>query len=753
MIQTRPRREGRGLAAVVMALLALVATFGMSVGAVTAAPAATMKVTPSASSVAGGTTFTVDIVQSASVGTLGSQGTLTFDPTLVQVKDLKSGLSFVKGFNVFGASFDGTADRVKVAADKANQTGTVVFVASASNPAGDATVMTVTMEGVKGPGGKASFALRATSIFDQDGNTLSPAITAGAVTVAETPGVTAPPKPSGFVIQSAAPEPAVLSVVPEATEVAVGGTVKVDIKITTTSLQVGLVKATLTFDRSLLQVQAVDPGPLAPGAPLKSGLTTIEAGISQANASGTLTEVTVALPTASDTSQGLDGIVIVVTMKGIANGTSTIDLGAKLETPDGGDVPRVSQGSQLVVGSGGPKPGDSPAPGANSTDPGGASGGLSFDPLFATLAVILVLLALGDLMIFVMPRRARKQRLWFRRWPLAVSLCLGLVPVAMFVLLVAVVVVNALPALGDPGLGALLGNKFVYILSGQGNVNDPTSFAWGLLPALWGTIEITAVAVLVALPVSLAMAVVSTEFPMGVVGRVVRPLVSMLSGIPPIVYAVSLLIFVHTFMIPKFAADSSFSLLQVASTLPGSPQVPPAPDTYNSGTFPWGTTMVGGNSVLLGGVLVALLLIPFMTPMIADAIRNVPTSAREASLALGANRTYTLRRAILPVAVPGMLTAVALGTLKAAGDIVIVSLAVGWEANAMPSPILDIFEKTPSLASEGANMITAFNGGGVSLQPAVSIGFLTALFFLFAAGVMVLSMNGLKARWRRRLGA
>jgi phosphate transport system permease protein len=221
------------------------------------------------------------------------------------------------------------------------------------------------------------------------------------------------------------------------------------------------------------------------------------------------------------------------------------------------------------------------------------------------------------------------------------------------------------------------------------------------------------------------------------------------------VYAVSLLILVHVFMIPKFAADSTYNALKLDPTIIGANPAtwPPSGVPFDPGSYPWGTTLVGGNSVLLGGILVALLLVPFMTPMIADAIRNVPTSAREASLALGANRVYTLRRAILPMAVPGMVTAAVLGTLKAVGDIIIVSLAVGWEANTIPNPVFDLLEKTPSLAAQGANMITPFNtpGGGPTVQPAASIGFLTALFFLVAAGAMVLLMNYLKARWRRRL--
>jgi len=735
-----------GLFAVLLAFVMLLGNGGTAV----AASGATLRAEPSASSVAGGTNFTVAIVENAGIGTIGAQGTMTFDPTLLQVTDLKAGPGYGKGLSVFGASFEGSADKVKVAADKANETGTVVFEASGTIPAGDATVVTLTMEAVKGPGGTATLAFRAPSMLGQDGNVLTVTGSSGTVTVAATAGVTAPPRPSGMVVASAPPDSAVLTLAPASPQVAVGESVAVEVKISTTSTKVGLIKASLTFDNSLLQVSKVEAGPLVTGVALQAGLTTIAAGIETANSTGKLNEVKVAVPEGAD-AQGMDGTVLIVTLKGIADGTSTLDLGAGLETPDGGSIPVVAQPSQLMVGTGGTKPstGTTDQAGATSGDSGPFAG---VDPLFVGLAAILAVLALGDLILFVIPRRPRKQRLWLRRWPFAVASVLGIIPVIMFTMIVVIVVINALPAVSDPGLGALLGDKFIYQFSGQGTQGNWT---WGLLPALWGTLEITVVAIVVAIPVSMAMAIVSTEFPMGPVGRVVRPLVGMLSGIPPIVYAVSLLILVHVFMIPKFAADSTYNALKLDPTIIGANSAtwPPSGVPFDPGSYPWGTTLVGGNSVLLGGILVALLLVPFMTPMIADAIRNVPTSAREASLALGANRVYTLRRAILPMAVPGMVTAAVLGTLKAVGDIIIVSLAVGWEANTIPNPVFDLLEKTPSLAAQGANMITPFNtpGGGPTVQPAASIGFLTALFFLVAAGAMVLLMNYLKARWRRRL--
>jgi phosphate transport system permease protein len=318
----------------------------------------------------------------------------------------------------------------------------------------------------------------------------------------------------------------------------------------------------------------------------------------------------------------------------------------------------------------------------------------------------------------------------------------------MFAAIVAIVVINSLPAFDNPGLAALFDTRFVGVWSAEGAVAP----AWGLLPALFGTVEITAIALLIALPVALALAIVTTEFATAPVGRVLRPLLGLLSGIPPIVYAISMLVFVQAFMIPKFAANATNSTFSAASIGANPATWPPSGVPFNAGSYPWDLTG-DTNSSLLAGILVALLLIPFITPMIADAIRNVPSSAREASLALGANRSYTLRKAILPRAAPAIMSAVMLGTLKAVGDVVIVSIVAGTEADGIPSPLLDIFEHTPGLAAQGANLISPFKTPGAQYSPVSgSVGFLCALVLLVLAALMILLMGYLRERWHRRMG-
>ena len=312
--------------------------------------------------------------------------------------------------------------------------------------------------------------------------------------------------------------------------------------------------------------------------------------------------------------------------------------------------------------------------------------------------------------------------------------------------MVVLLVANALPALSDPGLGDLLSTKFA------GNLSAVAGDL-GLLPAIWGTLEITIIAIAIALPVSLAMAVVSSEFPMGPVGRILRPLLGVLSGVPPIVYAVASVVLVTVFMVPKFAADSTFGTFQPAAIGANPATWPPADVPFNAGAYPWDVTG-GPNSTLLGGVVIALLLIQFLSAMIFDALQNVPSAAREASFAVGANRSHTLRKVILPMALPGIVAALSLAILKALGDTLIIGFAVGWEANSVPSPAFDVLERTPSLAAEGAGLLGGFNaGGGCKIGAQCATGYASGVLLLVLAMVLVLATTWIQNKLRARVKA
>jgi phosphate transport system permease protein len=710
-------------------------------GTASAGEGATLRVEAPASPAAAGSTFEVSIIQDAAVVTTGVQANLQFDAVLLQVVDFKLGPAYTGGILAFGSSTDGSNKSVEAAAAAANKTGVLRNVAafllpgSGSVPAGEAVALVVTMQALSGPGGVSNLALEALpsspiQMLDEAGSLLPVATTGTTASIAAAPGATGPPRtPEPTAAPTAVPSPtpalgsAVITVAPASGLIAQGEQSTIVIRLLTDT-PVSQITTDLLFDRTILQIIDVVPGPGWEGATLLVGQPwqTKDQVIDASNGAGTLPRVGIMLPLETAAMAPPDGILVTIRVKAVAAGTTQLTLNnAQVLDINGVDlVPQMSSAS---------------------IEASAATGGIGPTQVLG----IALLLIVG---VVILRRRLSGEGR--RRRPITapylLSLALALIPVAAFAAIVIVIVANSMPAFDRPGLAALLGDHFASKYSGT------NTGQLGLLPAVSGTILITLVAVLIAAPVSLAMAIMVTEFPMGPVSRVLRPIVDVLAGVPPILYAVSGVVFVGLVMIPKFAGDSTFPLDPAKLGLaPGG--WPPAGVPYSPGAYPWNP---GGtdNSTLLGGALVALLLIPFLTPLLVDAVRNVPSAAREASFALGANRRYTLRRVLLPFAGPGIAGAIALGTLKAMGDTLIIVFAVGWEAQTMPHPIVDVLERTPSLTAEGAGLLGAFQVANGSCTPTeCAVGYTSALFLLLMAGIVVVLMTLIQTQGRRRMAA
>jgi phosphate transport system permease protein len=140
-------------------------------------------------------------------------------------------------------------------------------------------------------------------------------------------------------------------------------------------------------------------------------------------------------------------------------------------------------------------------------------------------------------------------------------------------------------------------------------------------------------------------------------------------------------------------------------------------------------------STFLGAIVLSLLVIPFMTPLIFDAIRNVPYGLKEASYGLGATRWFTLTHVTLPSAANGILSAISIGILKTIGDVVISAWTIGYGRNGMPQPFFDIFESISPLTSTGASLINGLspNPGWVMNLEQRSAAFFAALLLMILA--------------------
>ncbi len=212
---------------------------------------------------------------------------------------------------------------------------------------------------------------------------------------------------------------------------------------------------------------------------------------------------------------------------------------------------------------------------------------------------------------------------------------------------------------------------------------------YGILPLVTGTLVTTAVALCVALPVGTIVAIYLSEYAPAAVREVLKPVLELLSAVPTVVFGYFALLFVSP-------------LLQ--KIFPGLP-------AFN---------------MLCAGIVMGVMIIPYVSSLSEDAMRAVPMLLREGAYAMGANRLVTAVRVVVPAALSGIGAAYILAVSRAIGETMIVAIAGGMQPNFTLNP------------AEGAATITAYIVQ-VSLGdlPHGSIGYQS----IFAAGVTLFFMT------------
>ncbi|AJQ92227.1 phosphate ABC transporter permease subunit PstC [Gynuella sunshinyii] len=203
---------------------------------------------------------------------------------------------------------------------------------------------------------------------------------------------------------------------------------------------------------------------------------------------------------------------------------------------------------------------------------------------------------------------------------------------------------------------------------------------YGLIPLLAGTLYIALVAMLFAVPVGLYSAIYMAEYATPKVRSTVKPLLEVLAGIPTIVYG-----FFAMVTVGPFFRDLSSSLNNLATG-----EVMP---------------FIQAQSVLTAGIVMGIMLIPFVSSLSDDIITAVPRSLRDGSLGLGATRSETMRKVILPAALPGVVGALLLTASRAIGETMIVVLAAGVAARLSLNP----FEPMTTVTVKIVNQLTGDN--------------------------------------------
>ena len=196
---------------------------------------------------------------------------------------------------------------------------------------------------------------------------------------------------------------------------------------------------------------------------------------------------------------------------------------------------------------------------------------------------------------------------------------------------------------------------------------------FGLIPLLWGTLYISLIAMLVAVPIGLNAAIFLSEYASKRVRFFAKPLLELLAGIPTIVYGFFAIVTVG----PVVKAFGAWLLPLFGLEAPTS-----------------------ASSVLTAGIVMGMMIIPFVSSLSDDIINAVPQSLRDGSYGLGATQSETIKRVILPAALPGIVGAILLAVSRAIGETMIVVMAAGVAATISPNPFESMTTITVKIVSQ-----------------------------------------------------
>ena len=212
---------------------------------------------------------------------------------------------------------------------------------------------------------------------------------------------------------------------------------------------------------------------------------------------------------------------------------------------------------------------------------------------------------------------------------------------------------------------------------------------YGIMVLLSGTITSSAVALLVAIPLGTIIAIYLSEFAPFAVREIAKPFLELLGGIPTIIYGYFALLFLTP-------------MLQVLF-----PELP-------------------GFNLLSAGIVMGIMIIPYVASLLEDAMRAVPMALREGSYATGATRLQTSLRVVVPSAISGIASAYILGVSRAVGETMILAVAAGMQPNLTFNP-----------TEPGATITSFIVQVALGDLPHGSIGYQT----IFAAGLTLMLLT------------
>ena len=231
------------------------------------------------------------------------------------------------------------------------------------------------------------------------------------------------------------------------------------------------------------------------------------------------------------------------------------------------------------------------------------------------------------------------------------------------------------------------------------NPDNPDPTRYGAVPLFWGTILIGAIiAMIVAIPIGMMSAIYLTQYAHPRVRTWTKPALEILAGVPTVVYGY-------------------FAALTVAPLIRDAAQAV-------------GFANASSESALAAGLVMGVMIIPFVSSMADDSIAAVPQSMRDGSLAIGATTSETIKRVMIPAALPGIVGGVMLAISRAIGETMIVVMAASTAANLSANPL-------ESMTTVTVQIVAMLTGEGSFDHPAT----LSAFALGFVLFMITLALN------------
>jgi phosphate transport system permease protein len=256
----------------------------------------------------------------------------------------------------------------------------------------------------------------------------------------------------------------------------------------------------------------------------------------------------------------------------------------------------------------------------------------------------------------------------------------------------------------------IMKEKSLWVLLSSGNWK-PFKGEFGFLPYIISTLYVSAIAIIIALPLSLLAGIYLNTYASKSIRRIFEPVIDLLSGIPPVIYGV----WGTLTIVPLIANKIAPHFVEFSS----------------------------GYTVLAGGLVLAIMILPLLISILLEVFRSLPNEITEASLSLGATKWQTVKKVLLRKSTPGIIAAVVLSVSRAFGETIAVLMVCG-NIPLVPHSIFDACYPLPALIAN--------NYGEMLSMPSYESALMFGAFLLFVIivifnGISRLTLNQIEKRY------